>query len=57
MFENCQSWIFTSFHNVVITYVGGKKTGGHDVLKSKKEKSAKMNFLRHLPYNLSTFHI
>lgn len=49
MLEHCQSWFFTSFHNVVIAYVGGKKTGGHDALKSKKGKPTKKIFLDTCP--------
>lgn len=45
-FENFQSWIFTSFHDVVIACVGGKKTGVHDVLESKKGQPTKMNFVK-----------
>jgi len=44
-FENFQSWIFISFHNVAIAYVGGKKSGMHDVLEYKKGQRAKMNFI------------
>lgn len=56
-FENFQSWIFTSFHNVVIAYVSGKKTGVHDVLMSKKGQPTKMNFIKHscpITFPLST---
>lgn len=45
-FENLQSWIFASFHNVVIAYVGGNKTGVHDVLESEKRQPTKMNFIK-----------